>query len=443
MSQIHTVQNLHREGMSIPAHTAHSFDPWLEMVINDARESFDRTQWPTPEVEEYRRSDLSTINLDTYTPVSQAPHIQFEKETKARKRGKKPVEITFHNEKHIAGRNIDEAAKQGIMVSPLLHALQESDNLIVKERIAEHFVGDNNRIHLWQIAHLGLGTYVRVHESVKSTRPIVIRYYVSGTQCAYMPLTIIDIADHAEAQVEIHYVSDHNDNLVVNAGVAIYQNEGSSLKLLEVEDLGFNGRFLYHGKNHQHAESAFDRTEFSLGSGFSKCRFTCDLDESHAHAELKGLILGTPNRHADIATIQNHNGANCTSNAMYKGIVQKGGHVIHQGLITVGKGATQTDAFLTSRHIVLAHGARADAIPKLQIGNNDVRCSHGATTGRLRNEEMFYIMSRGFSPDQAKKALLEGFIQDIISATPELIQEQVQQTLGSLLEEHPKGKEYD
>ncbi len=121
----------------------------------------------------------------------------------------------------------------------------------------------------------------------------------------------------------------------------------------------------------------------------------------------------------DIRTVQNHFSPRATSRAYYKGAVAGGGRTIFQGLIEVGTGASGTDAFLSNKNLILGDAARADSIPTLRIGNNDVKCSHGSTTGRLNDEELFYLESRGISPADAREMLVTGYFEDLLTTAPE------------------------
>jgi len=96
---------------------------------------------------------------------------------------------------------------------------------------------------------------------------------------------------------------------------------------------------------------------------------------------------------------------------------------VYQGLIEVDEGASGTDAYLTNRNLILGDAARSDSIPTLRIGNNDVRCSHGSTTGRLSEEELFYLESRGLSRAEAREMLVVGYFEDLLSRAPELYRE--------------------
>ena len=110
-----------------------------------------------------------------------------------------------------------------------------------------------------------------------------------------------------------------------------------------------------------------------------------------------------------------------------------GGHTVFQGLIRVEPGAAKTDAYLSNRNLLTADGARADSIPSLQILNNDVRCTHGSTTGKLNEEEIFYLQSRGFSREEAQQTLLWGFYEDALGGVSPAVAENIR----ARLEAHP------
>jgi Fe-S cluster assembly protein SufD len=121
----------------------------------------------------------------------------------------------------------------------------------------------------------------------------------------------------------------------------------------------------------------------------------------------------------DLRTVQRHRSPKATSRAVYKGAVASGGRTIFQGLIEVAPGASGTDAYLTNRNLILGERARSDSIPTLKIGNNDVKCSHGSTTGRLNAEELFYLESRGLSSAEAREMLVVGYFEDILASAPD------------------------
>jgi Fe-S cluster assembly protein SufD len=98
---------------------------------------------------------------------------------------------------------------------------------------------------------------------------------------------------------------------------------------------------------------------------------------------------------------------------------------VYQGLISVDHDALDTDAYLTNNNLVLSDDARADSIPTLEIHTNEVRCSHGSTTGKLDESQIFYLNTRGYSPEEAQHLLVQGFFEEIVGRYPEIVSDEI------------------
>ena len=107
--------------------------------------------------------------------------------------------------------------------------------------------------------------------------------------------------------------------------------------------------------------------------------------------------------------------------------------------IEVRPEAAKTDAYLSNKNLVLNDGARADSIPSLEIKTNDVRCTHGSTTGKLNDDELFYLMSRGFPREAAKSMLITAYFEDILEEAPEAVRDDLRDRIRNILEEAPRG----
>jgi Fe-S cluster assembly protein SufD len=132
-----------------------------------------------------------------------------------------------------------------------------------------------------------------------------------------------------------------------------------------------------------------------------------------------------------------HRAPHTTSRAFYRGAVRDESHAIYQGLIQVDHEAAGTDAYLTNKNLILSDEARADSIPSLNIKTDDVRCSHGSTTGKLDENQLFYLRTRGYTEAEAKRMLVEGYFEDLILQTPELVHEELRELI---MERIPKDE---
>jgi Fe-S cluster assembly protein SufD len=145
---------------------------------------------------------------------------------------------------------------------------------------------------------------------------------------------------------------------------------------------------------------------------------------------MSGFYFTNGLQHLDHDTQQNHLAPNTTSDLLFKGALKGKSRSVWQGMIYVAPGAQKTDGYQANRNLVLSKEARADSIPGLEILADDVRCSHGATVGKIEEEPLFYIRSRGIPPEEAERLIVEGFFDPIMQRIPfEGVRERFQQAI--------------
>jgi Fe-S cluster assembly protein SufD len=147
---------------------------------------------------------------------------------------------------------------------------------------------------------------------------------------------------------------------------------------------------------------------------------------------MSGLFFADANQLLDHDTQQDHNAPNTTSDLLFKGALKDEARSVWQGMIKVLPHAQKTDGFQASRNLVLSKDARADSIPGLEIEANDVRCTHAATVGKLEEEPIFYLMSRGLPRADAERLIVVGFFDPIMERIPF---EEVRARLGAHIEQ--------
>jgi len=143
-----------------------------------------------------------------------------------------------------------------------------------------------------------------------------------------------------------------------------------------------------------------------------------DLIGEGASGRMSGFYFTDGNQHLDHDTQQNHFAPNTTSDLLFKGALLEKSRSVWQGMIYVAPGAQNTDGYQANRNLILSRGARADSIPGLEIMADDVRCTHGATVGKINPEEIFYLQSRGIPPKDAERLLVGGFFDPIVQRIP-------------------------
>ena len=200
--------------------------------------------------------------------------------------------------------------------------------------------------------------------------------------------------------------NNHNFNIVIN--------KNSNLKNY-IFDLNKNQNLRYSFTNIDiYENSNSENFIYSSGSKFSKYEINSNLKEKYSSAFINGIINLDKNNHHEIKTNINHLAENTKSYQLIKSVLNDKSTGVYQGKIFVNDQAQKTDGYQLSKALLLNENTEFNGKPELEIYADDVKCSHGSTSGNLDENSIFYLMSRGLNYDQAKKLLIDGFINDVI-----------------------------
>ncbi|HEY9593143.1 MAG TPA: Fe-S cluster assembly protein SufD [Spirochaetia bacterium] len=391
-----------------------------------ALERFKAMKWPTTTEEEWRRTDVSRLSLDSYAaptqargacprdgdPGAMAGHIRFE--------GGKCVEVALS----------PALSAKGVRLVPLDMALEEFETHLHGLYSAGLETADN-RFLAWHYATWSHGAMLWVPAGVEIAEPFFLDFQEQGSGSASAPHVAVILGQGARASVLQRIAGAAGDNVLCNAAVDMRLGDAAGLKFFEVQQLGASSLYFRHTRANVARDASLLHCDAEFGAKLAKTRVECSLTGRGAEAFLDGVYYCEKGQHMDMRTVQYHRSPQATSRAYYKGAVGSGGRTVYQGLIEVSEGASGTDAYLTNRNLILGEAARSDSIPTLRIGNNDVKCSHGSTTGKLSDEELFYLESRGLSEVDAREMLVIGYFEDLLTSAPETYRED---TLASIRE---------
>ncbi len=173
---------------------------------------------------------------------------------------------------------------------------------------------------------------------------------------------------------------------------------------------------------HQRAVVAQDAdlqwTIGALGSRLAKVNQHVALVGPGANAEVNGVMFAEGKQHLSYHTLQHHQAPHCKSDLLYKGALQDKSRLVWRGMIKVDPDAQKTDGYQRNDNLILSEDARADSIPGLEIEADDVKCSHGATAGRVDDEQVFYACCRGLTRNEAVRMIVAGFFQQVFDRIP-------------------------
>ena len=156
--------------------------------------------------------------------------------------------------------------------------------------------------------------------------------------------------------------------------------------------------------------------------------------QSFAEALITGLYLPDGKQHIAFDTLQDHIAPNCTSDLLYQGALLGRSRSVYEGTIHAWPGAQKTNAYQHNRNLILSPKARADSLPRLEIENNDLRCTHGATVSQVDQAQVVYLQSRGIPRSEAVRLIVEGFFQPSLARLPESLEGLRDRLTGAIAE---------
>jgi Fe-S cluster assembly protein SufD len=259
------------------------------------------------------------------------------------------------------------------------------------------------------------GLLVHVPKGVQLEKPLYVRIAnsVSGGSLFWRLLVVAEegsrfslIEEYASSSPELSGYS--------NAVVELFVEQGAKLEYVSLQNLS---RETWHFASH-HAEVGRDAELDWVAGGFGakkgKTRIQNDLAGQGATSRVTGAYFGDGEQHLDYDTFQEHIAPNTESDFAFKGALRDTATAVWRGMIRVEPGAQKTNAYQECRNLMLSPTTHAVPIPGLEIMANDVRCTHGATVGRVDREQLFYLMSRGLTRQEAERLIVRGFFQDVL-----------------------------
>jgi Fe-S cluster assembly protein SufD len=396
---------------------------WMTQYRLETLKKFENIPWPTTKDEEWRRTNISHIDFGKYNL-----HRDYEKEMNIEHPDSLPKlsgQIKFEGFELVEKKLDNSLNQKGVIYTTLSDATIRYPELVQK-----YFT--KNRIEKFQTLNQSFwthGIFLYVPESVIISQPFLTVFEESTTGGASFPHNIIILEKGAQITFHQKNQSGSEEAVFQNAVVNITVNEAATLNYFEMQRLNQKSINFSNSKTLVARDANFNSLIVNLGSQLTKTKFESVLNESGANVKLNGLYYANEQQHFDLRTEQNHLASHANSFLLYKGVVRDRAHTIYQGLIKVHKAAQQTDAYQSNKNLVLNDKARADSIPSLEIEANDVKCSHGSTVGRVNESEIFYLMSRGISYDEAKKMIISGFFEDVLAGATNDIKESLRKEI--------------
>jgi Fe-S cluster assembly protein SufD len=258
-------------------------------------------------------------------------------------------------------------------------------------------------------------TKILVKSGYQFKKPLILYNFLSDDLNNNGLNTRLDIDMEDDASLNVINISNENlNNNFLNFRQKINIGKNSILKNYSL-DINENSNFKYSFKDiNLEKNSHLEYFILSKGSKFLKHDISCSLNSEYGSVVLNGIIDLNDKKHHEIKTKINHNEENSKSYQLIKSVLNDNSKGVYQGKIYVNSKAQKTDGYQLSRALLLSDKVEFNAKPELEIYADDVKCSHGSTSGNIDENSIFYLMSRGLSYEQSKKLLTNGFLNEVI-----------------------------
>jgi Fe-S cluster assembly protein SufD len=321
---------------------------------------------------------------------------------------------------------------QGVIFTDLATACREYESLVRPNLMTKAVLPHEGKFAALNAALWTHGTFLYVPRGRKIELPLHSVFY--ATQSG---LTLGHVLVVLEENAQVVYLHEYlsapgvEQHMAYVGGTELLVGDRANLKYVSLQDYTRNVYDFRHERARVGRNGQLDWIIGTTGSKLTKDFVEVELDGEGSFGRVSGFFFTDGDQLIDHDTQQNHNAPHTTSDLLFKGALRDDSRSVWQGMIKVLPNAQKTDGFQANRNLILSDDARADSIPGLEIEADDVRCTHAATIGKLEEEPIFYLMSRGMPREDAERMIVVGFFDPIMERIPF---EEVRNRLGTHIE---------
>ena len=415
---------------------------WLRAFRQEGIAQLARQGFPTSKLEDWKYTNVAPISGQAFSPVRTVHEAGVEAAVARLALPGKGPRLVFVDGWYVRELSRLEGLPAGVTVRSLREALQDGEPL-------ESLVGSRARAEASAFTALNAalleeGAVVRVAPGTVCPEPVQFLFLTRGDAhhvALASPRVVVRAGDNSELTLVESYVGAAPGVSFTNAVTEVVLGAGARvthLKLQAESETAFHIGGL-------HAElgrdSRFASHVISLGGALARNEVHSVFGAEGGECTLQGLYVGHGTQHLDNWTNLDHAHPRCSSRELYKGVLDDKARGTFHGKVLVRPDAQQTDARQANRNLLLSEAAMADARPQLEILADDVKCAHGATVGRLDEQALFYLRSRGISRAEAESLLTHAFAKEVVGAVPlASLRDQVEELLARKLPGAKEGR---
>ena len=328
-----------------------------------------------------------------------------------------------------------------VLISTGLEHFQSNPKSYSFEKKSVGVSGSSNPFISLNTSMMNSGLPIYIPNNLRLSKPIQIIYLTTELSDALMnhPRFVFHLGERSEATIIEHYIGSTPISYFTNSVTKIEIESNAHLNHVLIQEDSTTSSLAANTDYILHRESELNTNSISLGGLLYRHNIKLNFKEKGSSANLNGLSLIENKQHHDQHVIVDHSSNACQSNQLFKYILSDKASGVFNGKVVVKEKTKQTNASQSNKNLVLSPSALMNANPQLEIYADDVKCSHGSTTGQIDHEALFYLRSRGLNKKRAMELIVEGFAGDVIQSiqnldTKEYVNDKVSLALRRILD---------
>lgn len=388
---------------------------WLRDWRSAAWGTFLATPLPDRRQEEWKKSDVRGLKLEQFAPPAESGS--------AAAGATMPAALLSHGvelagrSESLDGRPVEsyldpELAKQGVLFGSL-DALAVQHEALVRPWFEKNAVAyDVDKFAALHAALWSGGVLLYVPKGVVLEKPLHALAAMSPSGVDFAR-TIVVLDEGAEATFLSETASIGDEAGLHSGATEVHLGKGARLRYVSLQNWNHKTWHFAHQKVFVGEDARLQWTVGALGSRSAKVNQQVHLVGERSEAQVNGVMFAEGRQQIAYHTLQYHRSPSAVSDLLYKGALQDEAKMVWRGMIKVDPGAQKTNGYQRNDNLMLSSTSRVDSIPGLEIEADDVICTHGATTGRVEEEQVFYAQSRGLTRKEAARMIVAGFFQQV------------------------------
>jgi Fe-S cluster assembly protein SufD len=394
-----------------------AFASWFSQLHFDGWKAFQDAPLPVRTDEAWRFATIKSLDLSGFT---RAAPVEDSVAADLIRRSPGSLEtagrMIFANDQLISREAHGAALEtQGVIWMPLDQAIAQHEALVSKHFMTQDVVLGSRKFAALHQANVRAGTFIYVPKNTTVALPLETLHWLHGRNASVFPHTLIIVGENSKVTVIDRFESASPGEPGFACGVNdLFLEAGAKLTYVNVQNwsrqtLAFQINSTVVGRDASAINMALN-----MGSRYARTESVSRLVGEGGRSDMLALSIAEGAQEFDQRTLQDHRKPNTASDLLYKNSLNDQARTIFAGLIRVEPGAHRTDAYQKVRNLLLSDDAEANSMPGLEILADDVRCTHGATSGQLDAEELFYMLSRGIPRREAQQLIVFGFLNEVI-----------------------------